>query len=120
MRRAGIRLAGPAKRIAVAIAVLVALLAVAVGVAIWRYSEAIAKDQQALGLAQTQFFAQQMRTGVTDEGGVADAYGGDGDRADLADLAQIKANLKQALVSLEQSKGIRSVPAGILTEVRAG
>jgi methyl-accepting chemotaxis protein len=116
----GIRLAGPTKRIALAIAVLVMLLAAAVGIAIWRYSDAIDKNKTALGLAQTQFYAQQVRTDVTDEGGVADAYAGDANRADLADLAQIKASLAQALGSLERSRGLSSVGSGILTAVNDG
>ncbi|HEY2141066.1 MAG TPA: hypothetical protein VGG98_03270, partial [Solirubrobacteraceae bacterium] len=116
----GIRLAGPAKRIAVAIAVLVVLLAVAVGVAIWRYGDALNSDKTALNLAQTQFFAQQVRTDVTDEGGVVDAYGGDANRADLADLAQIKTNLNGVLRSLKDSTRLSSIPVGIVDAVSAG
>src|SRR5258708_7451949 len=97
------RLPGPAKRIAAAVAVLVILLAVAVGVAIWRYNDAVKTDRVALGLAQTQFFAQQVRTNVTDEGGIADSYGGDARQADLADLANVKASLAESLRALKQS-----------------
>jgi Methyl-accepting chemotaxis protein (MCP) signalling domain len=120
MSAVGIRLAGPAKRIALAIVALVTLFALAAGVTIWRYGAAINTDKTALGLAQTQFFAQQVRTGITDEGGVADAYGGDADKADLADLAQIKGSLGEALRSLKQSRGLKSVPPGIVESVSAG
>ncbi|HKB50887.1 MAG TPA: hypothetical protein VKC63_05600, partial [Solirubrobacterales bacterium] len=91
------RLQGPAKRIAVAVTALVILVAVAVGIAVWRYSAANDADKEALGLAQTQFFAQQVRTDITDEGGIADAYAGDGNPADLADLSRVKKSLSQAL-----------------------
>src|SRR5438128_11412675 len=99
-------LQGPAKRIAIAVTALVILVAVAVGIAVWRYGASNDADREALNLAQTQFLAQQVRTDVTDEGGIADAYGGDADPADLADLAQVKKSLAQTLAALRKSPGL--------------
>src|ERR1700704_886875 len=100
------RLQGPAKRIAIAVAALVVLVAVAVGIAVWRYGASNDADKEALGLAQTQFFAQQVRTDVTDEGGIADAYASDADPADLVDLAGVKKSLFRTLNSLKESPGL--------------
>jgi methyl-accepting chemotaxis protein len=104
----GTRLQGPARRIAIAISALVILVALAVGLAIWRYEAANDAHKEALAVAQAQFFGQQVRTNVTDEGGSADAYGGDADPADLVDLAGIKKQLRQALASLRHSSATTS------------
>jgi methyl-accepting chemotaxis protein len=112
-------LPGPAKRISAAIAVLVVLFAVAVGVAIWRYDAAVKSEQTALRLAETQFFAQQVRTNVTDEGGIVDGYAADRRRSDLADLAHAKAGLSAALRSLEQASGSDATSVGLADAVRA-
>jgi methyl-accepting chemotaxis protein len=114
------RLQGPAKRIAIAIVVLVILVALAVGVAIWRYGAANDAHGEALAVAQAQFYGQQVRTSITDEGGSADAYGGDADPADLVDLAGIKKELRQALTSLERSSGLDAGDAGTVDEIREG
>ncbi len=116
----GIRLEGPARRIAVAIVALVALVALAVGIAIWRYGVAISADKEARGLAQTQFFAQQVRTDLTDEGGIVDAYASDANPSDLTELARDKRSLAAALLSLKRSDGLNSVHADIVGEVSAG
>src|SRR3954454_7948411 len=113
------RLQGPAKRIAIAAAAVVVLVALAVGIAVWRYGASNDADKEALGLAQTQFLAQQVRTDVTDEGGVADAYGGDADPADLADLAQVKKSLSQTLHALRGSPGLDAGEAGTVTKIGA-
>jgi methyl-accepting chemotaxis protein len=113
------RLQGPAKRIAIAVTALVILVALAVGIAIWRYGAANSADKEALGLAQAQFFAQQVRTDVTDEGGIGDAYASDGNPADLGDLARVKRSLHQALNSLKQSSGLDSGEAGIVAAIAA-
>ena len=102
----GFRLQGPARRIAVAIGILVVLVVLAVGIAIVRYGDSRSADNEALAESQTQFFAQQVRTDITDEGGIADAYGGDADPADLADLEKVKRSLTQALHSLKESPGL--------------
>ncbi|HSS04892.1 MAG TPA: hypothetical protein VLK89_06870, partial [Solirubrobacterales bacterium] len=91
------RLQGPAKRIAIAVTALVILVAVAVGIAVWRYGAANDANKEALVLAEAQFYAQQVRTDITDEGGIADAYASDEDPADLVDLAKVKKSLAKAL-----------------------
>ncbi|HEV7401043.1 MAG TPA: hypothetical protein VGN84_12360, partial [Solirubrobacterales bacterium] len=113
------RLQGPAKRIAIAVTALVVLVAVAVGIAVWRYGASNDADKKALGLAQTQFLAQQVRTDVTDEGGVADAYASDGDPADLADLARVKKSLFKVLHSLKESPGLGAEEAGVVAKIAA-
>src|ERR1700760_1357292 len=87
----------PADRLTILIAVVVILFMAAVAIALVRYEDSRNADSQALDESQTQFYAQQVRTDVTDEGGIADAYGGDADPADLADLARVKKSLAQAL-----------------------
>ena len=113
------RLQGPAKRIAVAIAALVILVALAVGIAIWRYSVANAPTTKR-SVAQAQFYGQQVRTDVTDEGGIADAYGGDGDPADLSALARVKEEFGQALDSLRHSAGLDAGDAATVEQIEAG
>lgn len=112
------RLQGPARRIAVAVAALVLLVTLAVGIAVWRYGAAIDSGKEARGLAEAQFHAQQVRTAITDEGGTADAYGGDADPADLADLATIKKSLAQALESLQQSSTLGAEGAAFVPELK--
>ncbi|MGH2939799.1 MAG: hypothetical protein ACRDPE_16940, partial [Solirubrobacterales bacterium] len=114
------RLQGPAKRIAVAITALVILVALAVGIAIWRYSVANDAHSEALSVAQAQFYGQQIRTTITDEGGTADAYGGDADPADLSDLAGIKQEFRQALDSLRHSAGLDAGDAATVEQIEAG
>src|SRR3954469_5691091 len=93
----GVRLQGPVRRIAIAIGVLVLLVAVAVGVTVTRYSDSRNADTEALTESQDQLLAQQIRTEITAESGLADAYGGDADSADLADLEKVKRNLAKAV-----------------------
>ena len=109
----------PADRLTILIAVVVLLFAAAVTLALVRYEDSRSADRQALNENQTQFFAQEVRTDVTDEGGVADAYGGDGDPADLADLAAVKKSLGEALRELGNSGGLSADEAGIVTEIEA-
>ncbi|MBS1845541.1 MAG: hypothetical protein JST53_14085, partial [Actinobacteria bacterium] len=113
------RLHGPAKRIAIAITALVVLVALAVGIAIWRYGVAEDAHKEALTVAQAQFYAQQVRTTITDEGGTADAYGGDGDPADLSALSAIKAEFRQALESLHNSGGLDAGDSTIVEQIEA-
>ena len=94
--------------------VVVVLFGAAVIIAIVRYGDSRSADNKALAESQTQFFAQQVRTDVTDEGGIADAYGGDADPADLADLEKVKRSLSQALHSLKESPGLEPDEAGIV------
>jgi methyl-accepting chemotaxis protein len=110
----------PADRLTILIAIVVLLFAAAVIVAIVRYGDSRSADLKALDESQTQFFAQQVRTDVTDEGGIADAYGGDANPADLGDLARIKRSLTQSLRSLKESSGLGADEAGIVQRVAAG
>src|SRR5258705_3878354 len=102
----------PADRLTILIAAVVLLFTGAVIVAIVRYSDSREADNRALAESQTQFLAQQVRTDITDEGGIADAYGGDADPADLADLASVKRRLTQALRSLKERPGLDTGEAG--------
>src|SRR4051794_37610088 len=90
----------PADRLTILIAVVVLLFASAVAIALVRYEDSRSADGKALDESQTQFLAQQVRTDVTDEGGIADAYASDGDPADLVDLARVKKSLSQTLHAL--------------------
>ena len=100
--------AGPARRIAAAIAGLVVLVAVAVGLAVWRYGVSRASDRDALNTSQTQLVAQQARTAITDEGGLVDAYASDKDPADLRELAGVKRDFGAAVQALHQVRRLDS------------
>src|SRR3954452_22732605 len=97
MRRLKAAWQAPGDRLVILIVAIVVLFLAAVGVAIVRYDQSRSADAKAINERETQFFAQQVRTEVTDEGGVADAYASDGDKADLADLARIRHDLAKAL-----------------------
>jgi hypothetical protein len=101
------------------IAVVVLLFAAAVVIALVRYEDSRSADRQALDEAQTQFYAQEVRTDVTDEGGIADAYASDGAPVDLADLAKVKKSLAEALESLKSSPGLGTEEAGIVPAIAA-
>src|SRR5260221_10635879 len=108
-----------ADRLTILIAAVVLLFGSAVLVALIRFEDSRSADREALDESQTQFFAQQVRTDITDEGGIADAYAGDGNPADLADLSRVKKSLSQALGSLKKSPGLESSEAGIIAAVGA-
>jgi hypothetical protein len=109
----------PADRLTILIGVVVLLFLAAVGVALVRSEDSRSADREALAESQTQFYAQEVRTDITDEGGIADAYGGDADPADLADLAAVKKSLREALRSLAASSGLGAGEAGIVDRVAA-
>src|SRR5882757_2584813 len=109
----------PADRLTILIGVVVLLFLAAVVIALVRYEDSRSADRDALSESQTQFYAQQVRTDITDEGGIADAYAGDGDPADLADLAAVKKSLRESLHSLEDSSGLGAGEAGIAGQIAA-
>jgi methyl-accepting chemotaxis protein len=106
-------------RLVILIVIVVMLFMAAVTLTVVRYDESRNADRVALNKRETQFFAQQVRTDMTDEGGIADAYAGDGNRADLADLARIKRDLAQALRSLKDGPGLGSFDPGLIPAVSA-
>src|ERR1700704_461855 len=109
----------PADRLTILIAVVVLLFVSAVVVSLVRYEDSRSADRKALDESQTQFFAQQVRTDVTDEGGIADAYASDADPADLVDLAGVKKSLFRTLNSLKESPGLSEDEAGIVAKIAA-
>src|SRR3954453_12996598 len=118
---AGLREGGgaPGDRLRILIAIVVLLFAAAVALALVRYEDSRSGDSKALDESQTQILAQQVRTDVTDEGGIADAYGGDADPADLADLTQVQNSLSQTLDSLKKSAALDAGEAVIVTKIAA-
>jgi methyl-accepting chemotaxis protein len=109
----------PGDRLVILIGAVVALFMAAVILTVIRYDESRNADRTAINARQTQFFAQQVRTDMTDEGGIANAYAGDRNRADLVDLAQVRRSLAQALRSLKESPGLDSLDAHIAPVVGA-
>src|SRR5258707_624783 len=109
----------PGNRLVILIGAVVALFVAAVILTVVRYDESRSADRNAINVRQTQFFAQQVRTNVTDEGGVADAYAGDRNAADLSDLDQIRRSLAQSLEALKNSTALVSAEAGIVPFVSA-
>jgi methyl-accepting chemotaxis protein len=120
MRRLKNAWASPGDRLVILIAGIVVLFAAAVALAIARYEQSRNADRDATNTRQTQFVAQQVRTYVTDEGGIADGYGGDAGRSDLLDLAQAKRNLAAALHALKAGSGAGSSGAGLVASVSSG
>jgi methyl-accepting chemotaxis protein len=116
----GLQLQGPARKIAIAIAVLVLLVVMAAIVTIVRYSDSRDADKTALEASQTQVLAQQIRTEITDEGGLADAYGGDADPADLSELADVRRSLTRALHSLKERPGLDPSEVSSVNSIAAG
>jgi flagellar basal body-associated protein FliL len=74
MDRLKARWGTPSDRLTILIAVVVVLFLAAVIIAIVRYSDSRDADKAALEASQTQVLAQQVRTEITDEGGIVDAY----------------------------------------------
>jgi methyl-accepting chemotaxis protein len=116
----GFRLQGPVRRIAIAIGILVVLVVGAATLTIVRYGDSRNADTKALNESQDQLLSQEIRTYITAEGGLADAYGGDADPADLADLEKVKRKLTQTLRSLRESPGLDPEEVGIVDEIAAG
>src|SRR5260221_3544615 len=109
----------PADRLTILIAAVVLLFGSAVLVALIRFEDSGSADREALDESQAQFFAQQVRTDIADEGGIADAYAGDGNPADLADLSRVRTRSPQAVGSLKKSPGLESSEAGIIAAIGA-
>src|SRR3954451_17076876 len=97
MRRLKSAWASPGDRLVMLIGAVVVLFAAAVALTLVRYDESRTADRAATTARETQFYAQQIRTNITDEGGTADAYAGDHARGDLVDLEQIKRELAGAV-----------------------
>jgi methyl-accepting chemotaxis protein len=116
----GFRLQGPARKIAIAIGFLVVLVIAAALLTISRYNQALDDKTTALNESKDQVLVQEIRTYVTAEGGFADAYGGDADSADLADLEKVKRRLIGALHSLGESPGLDAEEVGTVDEIAAG
>src|SRR5690242_18574729 len=105
MTLVAMRLEGPARRIAIAIAVLILVMAAAIIITIVKYGDSRSADNTAIAEGQTALYAQQLRTAITDEGGIVDGYAGDGNPADLKDLAGRHRDFRTALRLLRTSPG---------------
>jgi methyl-accepting chemotaxis protein len=110
----------PARRLVALIGLVVVLFIVAVGLGISRYTASRDSDKAALSDSQTQLLAQQARTAITDQGGIADAYGGDRDPSDLADLQSVKQDLTNAIDALKATSGLDATERGELAAIEAG
>jgi methyl-accepting chemotaxis protein len=115
-----LRLDDPARRLVALIGLVVVLFVIAVGLALTRYQVSRDSDQTALRHSQTQLVAQKARTAITDEGGLVDAYGGDKDPADLAELQGVKTDLSGAIEELKSSEGLSSSERDELDAITAG
>jgi methyl-accepting chemotaxis protein len=103
-----LKLDDPVRRLMVLIGLVAVLFIAAIALALTRYQVSRDADQTALQHSQTQLLAQKARTAITDEGGIADAYGGDKSPADLADLRRVKADLTNAIQQLKSTPGLTS------------
>src|SRR4051812_40117587 len=96
-----LKLDDPVRRLMGLIGVVVALFIAAVVLAVTQFQVSRDSDQTALRHSQTQVLAQKARTAITDEGGLVDAYAGDKDPADLAELQGVKTDLVGAVEELK-------------------
>jgi len=101
----------PATRVAALIGLVVLLFVIAVALTIGRYGASRDSDSAALRASQIQTLAQQARTAITDEGGIADAYAADKNPVDLTDLATVKDALHRALGELRRSSSLSNARA---------
>jgi methyl-accepting chemotaxis protein len=115
-----LKLDDPGHRLVALIGLVVVLFVIAVGLGISRYSASRDSDKTALRDSQTQLLAQKARTAITDEGGIADAYGGDKDPADLADLQSVKGDLNDAITELKATPGLQAAERQELTAIEEG
>jgi methyl-accepting chemotaxis protein len=90
----------PAARLVGLIALVTLLFIAALVVAISQFGASRDSDQSALKESQGQVLAQELRTVLSKEAGLVDAYGGDKDPADLRDLAAARRDFEQASTSL--------------------
>jgi methyl-accepting chemotaxis protein len=104
-------------RLVILIGAVVALFMVAVTVTAFRYDQSRNADSDALRARHIQILAQQLRTDVTDEGGIANAYAADRDPADLADRTRIKGNLAASLASLRQDSRLGETESALISFV---
>ena len=93
----------PARRLVLMIAAIIVLLAVAVGITVWRYGGASDAYDRALQENGVVVASEQARTALVRAGGLVDAYGGDKDPEDLANLEKADKDLQVALGVLRSS-----------------
>jgi methyl-accepting chemotaxis protein len=115
-----LKLDDPARRLVALIGLVVLLFIAAVVLALSRYQVSRDSDQAALRHSQTQLVAQKARTAITDQGGLVDAYGGDKDPADLAELQGVKTDLTSAVAQLKSTEGLTSSERDELDAISAG
>src|SRR3954469_2687241 len=114
-----LKLDDPIRRLMVLIGLVVVLFIAAIALGTSRYQVSHDSAQSALQHSQTQLLAQQARTAITDEGGIADAYGGDKAPADLADLKSVKADLSNVVEQLKSTQGLTAAQRGELDAIVA-
>src|SRR3954451_1676552 len=115
-----LKLDDPARRLVALIGLVVLLFIAAIALGTSRYQVSHDSAQSALQHSQTQLLAQQARTAITDEGGIADAYGGDKAPADLADLQSVKGDLNDAITELKATPGLSASERQELTAIEEG
>jgi methyl-accepting chemotaxis protein len=114
-----LKLDDPIRRLMALIGLVVVLFIVAIALGISRYQGSHDSAQTALQHSQTQLLAQKARTAITDEGGIADAYGGDKAAADIADLNGVKADLTNVVQQLKSTQGLTAAQRAELDAIVA-
>jgi methyl-accepting chemotaxis protein len=112
-------LAEPANRLVALIGLVVVLFLVAIAIAVLGYGSSRNADKAAIADVQAQVLAQQARTDITDQGGIADAFAGDGDPADLRDLDSVKADFAKTITALKASSSLSDAQRQGLATVEA-
>jgi methyl-accepting chemotaxis protein len=114
-----LKLDDPIRRLMILIGLVVVLFIAAIALGTSRYQVSHDSAQAALQHSQTQLLAQQARTAITDEGGIADAYGGDKSPADIADLKRVKADLSNVVEQMKSAQGLTTAQRGELDAIVA-
>ncbi len=96
------RLRGPARSIAIGGAVIVALIATSVGVAIWRYSDALDSYHDVAEQAQTLSVLGDMRQNLLDRSDVGIAYLVTRDASNLARLRPLETRFNDLITRARQ------------------
>jgi CHASE3 domain sensor protein len=93
-------LEGPARRVAVASALIVVLVATAVGVTLWRYGVATSKSHRAVAESRVVPLAEQAKTALQVQATAVQGYAADRDPLDITELHRGQATIRRLLTEL--------------------
>jgi methyl-accepting chemotaxis protein len=117
---AKLKLGDPVRRLITLIGLVVVLFATALILSLTGYSSAQRLDEKALQHADNRGQFHAINTETARQGGLADAYAGDKDPADLQELRGVQREFDSAVASLRQSPVLSGAEAEKLNGIVAG